>query len=179
MFRYRGEIETNWCYVPKKVYLWILFVIICSVYMLFISILDPGLWALLSWATAVFQWRKHIIGMIQPIYTYIYIFGYYFKNHRQYPNTSTSHCYGKDDESKILPFFSLDVKPHFFCQRFVLLENLPSQLHPAKRWECLCTAANRIPIHNWQLSWLISTALSWLETRNLYTTLVEAQQKWL
>lgn len=25
MFRYRGEIETNWCCVPKKVYLWILF----------------------------------------------------------------------------------------------------------------------------------------------------------
>lgn len=48
---------------------------------------------------------------------------------------------------------------HFFqlmwnlmiCQRFFLLENLPSQLHPAKRWECLCTAANRIPIHTWQL----------------------------
>ena len=42
----------------------------------------------------------------------IYIFWYYFKSHRQYPNTSTSHCYGKDDESNILPFFSVDVKPH-------------------------------------------------------------------
>lgn len=152
--------------------------------MLFISILDPGRWALLSWATAVYQWRKHIIGIrYDTIHVY---FWYYFKSHRQYPNTSTSHCYGKDDESNILPFFSVDVKPH----------DLPKIFSPGKPPIAAAPREKmRVPLHcsesdtdphltakNWLISpgSLISTALSWLETeRNLYTTLVEVQQKWL
>lgn len=174
MFRYKGGIEKLDAMYQQKVYLWILtkrtvammfkkFMTsqickqICSVYML---------WTYPFWTQAftVYQRRihpaHHYDGMILPMNNFLGD----FKSHN--PNTSTSHIFVKD-RVKHVAFFEVDVKL-MICQRFQLLDFSHRSCTPRVWWECLCTAANRSPIHTWQLHWLISTVpRSWFETRTL------------